>query len=181
MTTFLDLPIHPLAVHAPVVLVPLLVLFGLIYLFVPPLRRRIGWIVAALTLVAPAAAFASIWSGEQLADHLYPAAWPDAVNDHHDYGVRLAWILVGLIPVWWLFAALERGRRAAALRDGGTAPADDGEETETGGDDPAARGRKIAMLVLGLIALVLLGLAGWMVFEAGHSGSEMRWGSVTGS
>src|SRR5690606_7944316 len=101
MTTILDLPVHPFAVHAPVVLVPLLVLFGLVYLFVPPLRRLVGWVVAALTLVAPAAVYGAAFSGEQLADHLYPDGWPEAVQEHHDLGFRLLWILIGLIPVWW--------------------------------------------------------------------------------
>lgn len=181
MTTILDLPIHPLAVHAPVVLVPLLVLFGLVYLFVPPLRRFVGWVVAALTLIAPAAAFGSIWSGEQLADYLYPDGWPAAVTEHHDLGWRLLWILVGLIPVWWLFAALDRGRRTAAARNG-DAPAGDGEEgASAGGADPAATGRRVFMLVLGIVALALFGLAGWTLFQSGDTGASMVWEGRVGS
>ncbi|GAB3648977.1 hypothetical protein [Glycomyces tarimensis] len=183
MTTFMDMPIHPLAVHAPVVLVPLLVLFGLVYLLVPPLRRRVGWVVAALTLIAPAAAYGSIWSGEQFADFLYPDGWPEAVDEHHDFGWRLLWVLVGLVPVWWLFAALERGRRAAIARDAGTAaPAGDseGDTVPSGGADPAAGGRRIVMLVLGVIAFALLCLAAYMIYSSGDSGARMVWeGSVT--
>ncbi|WP_157930682.1 hypothetical protein [Glycomyces xiaoerkulensis] len=172
------MPIHPLAVHAPVILVPLLVLFGLIYLFVPPLRRRIGWVVAALTFIAPAVVYGAIWSGEQLADFSYGAGnWPANVSEHHDYGWRLLWILVGLIPVWWLFAALERGRRTAAARNGEPAPADEeeGEAAPPPGEDPAASGRRIFMLVLGLIVFALLGLAAWMVVMSGDTGSTMVW------
>ena len=181
MTTILDLPVHPLAVHAPVVLVPLLVLFGLVYLFVPPLRRLVGWVVAALTLIAPAAVFGAVWSGEQLADHLYPDGWPAAVQEHHDFGFRLLWILIGLIPVWWLFAALERGRRSAAAR-GGDAPAAEGDDgAATAPDDPAARGRRVVMVVLGIVVLALFGLAAWTVFQSGDSGASMVWDGRVGS
>ncbi|MCH7231261.1 hypothetical protein L0U85_10410 [Glycomyces sp. L485] len=180
MTTILDLPIHPLAVHAPVILVPLLALFGMVYLFIPPLRRFVGWVVAALTLIAPAAAYGSIWSGEELADFLYPDGWPQTVIDHRSYGYRLLWILIGLIPVWWLFAGLERGRRSAVARNGGGEAADDDESSTSGGADPAASGRRVAMFIVGLIAFILLGLAAWMVFMSGHSGSDMRWGGLVG-
>lgn len=181
MTTILDLPIHPLAVHAPVIFVPLLVLFGVLYLVVPPVRRRIGWVVGALTLIAPASVYGAIWSGEQLADYLYPSGWPDVVNEHRDFGWRLLWILVGLIPVWFLFAALERGRRSATARGDGPAPAADGEESAPAGDDPAAAGRRIFMIVLGVIAFALLGLAAWMVFNSGDSGASMVWDPKMGN
>lgn len=182
MTTILDLPIHPLAVHAPVILVPLLVLFGLVYLLVPPLRRRVGWVVAALTLIAPASAYGAIWSGEQLADFLYPSGWPDVVNEHRQHGYTLLWILIGLIPVWWLFAALERGRRAAIVRNGPAAAEGDEEAGSAGnGDDPAAKGRKVVMFVLGIVALALLGLAAWVVFQSGDTGASMVWESRVSS
>lgn len=181
MTTILDLPVHPLAVHAPVVLVPLLVLFGLVYLFAPPLRRFVGWVVALLTLVAPAAAFGSIWSGEQLADHLYPDGWPEAVQAHHDHGFVLMWVLVGLIPVWWLFAGLDRGRRAAAARKGEAPAGGEDGAASSGAADPAARGRAVVMFVLGIVALALLGLAGWTLFQAGDTGASMVWEGRIGS
>ncbi|WP_156926080.1 DUF2231 domain-containing protein [Glycomyces arizonensis] len=181
MTTILDLPVHPLAVHAPVVFVPLLVLFGLAYLFVPPLRRRVGWACAALTLIAPAAAFGAIWSGQQLADHLYPGGWPEAVQEHHDLGYRLLWILVGLAPVWWLFAALDRGRRAAAARDGDAPAGADEDGSAPVSTDAAASGRKVVMLILGIVALALLALAAWTVFQSGDTGASMVWGDTAGS
>ncbi|THV43205.1 hypothetical protein [Glycomyces buryatensis] len=179
MNTILDLPIHPLAIHAPVILVPLLVLFGMLYLFVPPIRRAIGWVVAALTLIAPATAYGAVWSGEQLADFLYPNGWPEAVTEHYDYGIRLLWILLGLIPVWWLFAALDRGRRASALRDADSTPTvvegEDGESVSSGASDPAATGRRLFMIILGVIAFALLALAAWMVFNSGDTGASMHW------
>nr|BFF23548.1 hypothetical protein GCM10025732_15130 [Glycomyces mayteni] len=34
------------------------------------------------------------------------------------------------------------------------------------------------MFVIGLIALALLGLAAWWLFQTGHTGAEMVWGGV---
>lgn len=181
MTTILDLPVHPLAVHAPIILVALLVLLGLTYLFVPPVRRFVGWTVAVLVLVTPAAAYGSIWSGQQLADHTYPDGWPEAVQQHHDYGYWLFWTLVALIPMWFLFAGLDRGRRAALKRNGDSpAPAasEEGDTVPMNADDPAATGRKVIMFVFGLIVLALLLLSAWWVFQSGHSGADMIWGGT---
>jgi uncharacterized membrane protein len=178
MPTVLDLPIHPLAVHVPIVLVGLLVLGGIAYLLVPPLRRLIGWAVASLVLIAPPAVYGTVWSGEQLANYSYPNGWTDAVQEHQDNGWLLLWTLVALVPVWLLFAALDRGRRAALQRDGG-APAGDGDgEAAPANADPAASGRKVLMFILGIVALALLGLAGWFLFQTGHSGAEMVWGGT---
>ncbi|WP_205326819.1 DUF2231 domain-containing protein [Glycomyces sp. YM15] len=181
MPTILDLPIHPLAVHAPIILVALLVLGGIAYLLVPPLRRRIGWAVAALVLVSPAAVYGSIWSGEMFADFTFGAGnWSEAVQQHQDYGWWLLWTLVALVPIWLLFAALDRGRRAALQRDAGApAPAADGDDetASTGSSDPAATGRKVVMFIVGVIALALLVLAAYWLFRSGHSGATMVWES----
>ncbi|QSB04734.1 hypothetical protein [Natronoglycomyces albus] len=184
MTTFMDLPIHPLAVHAPLVFVPLLLIAALVYLLIAPLRRRIGWVVFILSILAPAAVFGAVWSGRELADgrHLTPDGnWPEAIVDHASYGDRLLWILLGLAPVLWLFGVLEKARRNAAATNGGadTQPLDPNGEPNgpSTSDDPANKGRRIIMIVLGIIAIALIGLGGWMVFEVGHSGSEMVWGT----
>lgn len=181
MTTILDLPLHPLAVHAPIILVALLVLLGAAYVLIPPLRQRVGWAAAILVLVSPASVYGSILSGQQFADYTYPDGWPEAVQQHHDNAYWLLWTLVALIPVWFLFAGLDRGRRAALLRNGDApkpAPSEDGETASTGSDDPAAGGRKVIMFVFGLIALALLGLAAWWLFQTGHTGADMVWGGV---
>jgi uncharacterized membrane protein len=181
MTTILDLPLHPLVVHAPIILVGLLVLGGLAYLLIPPLRQRIGWAVAALVLVSPASVFGGIFTGRQLADYNEPDGWSGAVSQHHDYAFWLLWTLVALVPVWFLFAGLERGRRTARAREGDApAPAasEDGETASTGSSDPAASGRKVVMFIVGLVALALLLLAAWWLFKTGHAGADMTWGGL---
>lgn len=179
MTTILDLPLHPLVVHAPIILVGLLVLGGIAYLLIPPLRRRIGWAVAALVLVAPASVFGGILTGRQFADYKKPEGWSEPIAQHHDYAFWLLWTLVALIPVWFLFAGLDRGRRASRAREGAApAAAEDGEAAPAGSSDPAATGRKVVMFIVGLAALALLLLAAWWLFKTGHSGADMTWGGI---
>ncbi|GAA2170106.1 MULTISPECIES: hypothetical protein [Glycomyces] len=179
MPTILNLPLHPLVVHAPIILVGLLVLGGLAYLLIPPLRQRIGWAVAALALVAPASVYGAILTGQELADYNEPDGWSEAVTQHHDYAYWLLWTLLALVLVWFLFAGLDRGRRAARARDGGaSAPAEDGEGAAAGSSDPAATGRKVVMFVVGVAAFALLLLAGWWLFQTGHAGAEMTWGGL---
>lgn len=182
MVTILDLPIHPLAVHVPLVFVPLLLLMVLAYVAIPPLRRRIGWVVFALTILSPGAVFLAVWSGRQLADTRYAAedgSWSDAITEHAAYGDRLLWILLGLAPVMFLFFALERGRRSALALNGDNGDTQqmnaDGDPIPASNDDPASKGRRMLMILLGVIAVALVLLAGWMAFEVGHSGSDMVW------
>lgn len=180
MPTILKLPLHPLVVHAPIILVALLVLGGVVYVLLPPLRQRIGWAVAALVLVSPATVFATIVTGRQLADYNERDGWSEAVSQHHDYAFWLLWTLVALVPVWLLLAALDRGRRAAQAR-GAEAPApatDEDGETPAGSSDPAAGGRRVVMFIVGLVALALLLLAAWWLFKTGHACAEITWGGL---
>lgn len=151
MTEFMGLPIHPLMVHLPVVLVPTLILFVLLYLFIPPLRRRIGWLVAVLTIVASAATVGGWYTGHQFYDQhidMISAAGADTavfeelLADHLFYGDILVWLVPAIAPLMWLFAALDRGRRAAIDRTADVAPAPTGDgdtPPPPAPDDPAAR------------------------------------------
>jgi hypothetical protein len=45
---FMGLPLHPLAVHAAVIFVPLLALGSAGYAVLPRVRRRLGWVMWGL-------------------------------------------------------------------------------------------------------------------------------------
>lgn len=62
----LGLPLHPLVVHAAVVLVPLACLGALIVAVSGRARRRYGWLTAAFGLAGAAAAVTARLSGEAL-------------------------------------------------------------------------------------------------------------------
>ncbi|WP_147140329.1 DUF2231 domain-containing protein [Stackebrandtia albiflava] len=184
MIEILGLPLHPLLIHLPVVLFPALALFLLGYLLVPRLRQRIGWLVMTLSVLTPAAVVAGWWSGHRFYDEhieMITAAgastetFENLLADHMANGDVVVWLVPPLAPLIWLFGALERGRRSAAASL--TAPATDGQESAPTGTDPAAKGRRVVMVVLALVILGLAGVAGYYVFETGHTGAEAVWGT----
>lgn len=184
------LPLHPLLVHFPLVLVPLLVLLVVPYVLIPPLRKRVGWAVLVLAVLAPVAVFFTRWSGKSFADSVLatiPAgsveheAKSDALNVHEMYGDWLLWLTIGVLPLFLLFGALERGRRSALARATGRPFAkkdDDGDASAPPKptDDPAAGGRKLIMIVFGLLLVATAVAAGYAAFKAGHTGAKAHWG-----
>lgn len=68
--TVLGLPLHPLVVHAAVVLVPLAALGLVAIVVVRRLRAPLGWLVMAALPVAAGSAFVAAQSGEALAERV---------------------------------------------------------------------------------------------------------------
>lgn len=179
-------PLHPLIVHAPIVLVPLLVLLGTLYVVIPPLRRHLGWAVFTLTILAPASVFAARLSGEKFRTAEIFADAATQINKHEGYSTVLFWLLVALAPIAWLFGALERGRRTARSRRPepfSPPPGDGDDDTATtrqlpADDDPASKGRTIVMIVLGLVMLGLIGVSAYYAYKTGDSGARMAWEDI---
>ncbi|QIK75869.1 DUF2231 domain-containing protein [Nocardioides piscis] len=150
------LPLHPLVVHAVVVLAPLAGLVGLAYAFVPKWRWLLRWPLVALSLVVATAALVAVAAGESLLD-ARPELEP-LVEEHEEYGE--------LLRTWALTFVVDAVLAAWAL----------------GGPSALASGRgaRESKGALGWVALVLLvaGSIGLMVlvFLAGDSGSRAVWG-----
>ncbi len=105
MVTFDGLPLHPLIVHAPVVLIPL-VAAGLVVLLVrPSLRPTLAPIVAVLAVGAAVTAWGAVWSGEELGEALGRG---DELESHESWGelARTFAVIVALGVV--AFAATDR-------------------------------------------------------------------------
>ncbi|HZE40288.1 MAG TPA: hypothetical protein VE172_15900 [Stackebrandtia sp.] len=188
-------PIHPLLVHLPVVLIPLLALLMLAYVVIPGVRRHIGWAVLLATIAVPGLVYLTRQSGDVMKDeilHKLRASGVDvsskvnAINIHDGYSKVIFWLTLVLVPITLLFMALERGRRSVAVRGNRSVafPSAAAEESESdtvslperhGDDDPAGRGRTIVMIVLGLVMLGLIGVSTWYLYKAGHSGALMVW------
>lgn len=150
------MPLHPLVVHAVVVLGPLAALAGLAFAAVPRWRWLLRWPLVALALVTAATAFLATLSGESLLD-LRPELEP-LVEKHQDYGellrnVALGYLLVSAFAAWALggISALASGRGARESRG-----------------------------ALGTVAAVLLAVAALgllvVLFLAGDSGARAVWG-----
>lgn len=147
---FLGLPLHPLAVHAPVVLVPLLVATSLAYALVPRVRRYVGWAAFLLAVGAPAAVWLARASGQAYERRLYGPNRVPPVQEHAEFGDRLLWSVLGLglatLLLLWL-----RGRERAGV------------------------GRWLGhLLTVGVVGLAVL--AAFVVFQSGHSGAELTHG-----
>lgn len=117
------MPLHPLVVHAVVVLGPSAALTGLAYAAVPRWRWLLRWPLVVLAVVLAVAAWVAVAAGEDLL-----AARPELepiVEQHAEYGdllrnVALGYVVVAALAAWALggVSALASGRGARESRFG---------------------------------------------------------------
>jgi uncharacterized membrane protein len=151
---FDELPLHPLVVHAAVVLIPLLVLGAVVYAVVPSLRPRIGWAVTGLAVVAPLAALFAKLSGDAFQQRLIDkdaigGQVLERVDDHRSLGNITLWFTIALAVVTLLFVFVT-GRRARAIPVWG-------------------------VVVVGVIVVGLAAASGYYLFWTGHYGARAVW------
>ncbi|MCP2235815.1 DUF2231 domain-containing protein [Prauserella halophila] len=155
--TFVGLPLHPLLVHAVVVLVPLAVLALLLAQFWPAARHRLGLVTPLAALAVAALVPITIVAGESLASAVGPLP---SVLEHERYGRMLLPWSIGLFLVatgqwgWFRWAATAL-RRAQRMR------------TATAGS--ALLGIAVIVVAVGNMIVLIL---------TGHSGSRSVWDSV---
>jgi uncharacterized membrane protein len=146
---FAGLPLHPLAVHGAIVLVPLLVLASVVYALVPKLRSRVSWVAVLLAVVAPLSAVMAKLSGDGLQEGL-GLAIEGQLADHRDFGTITMWVSIALGVLTLALAWVRR----------------------TGGSSRAWSWLVGALTVL--VVLVAL-VAAYYVFQTGDLGSRMVW------
>jgi uncharacterized membrane protein len=146
------LPVHPLVVHAVVVLLPLAVLGTVLVAVRPRWRARFGGLNALVAVVATALCPVASSSGEALEHRVGD---PGAHAELGDALVRFA-LPVALLAVllWWL-------PRRARTAGPGT------------GTDPGARVRGLG--VVAVLAVVASVAAGVQVYRVGESGARAVW------
>lgn len=113
LDTFDGLPVHPVVVHAVVVLIPLTAVLAVLMVINSRFSRRFGPIVVALGFLSVAASVVAKESGEQLAKHL--AATPT----HVELGSRMplrAGLYFALLLVFWLMDRGIPGNRRRPVR-----------------------------------------------------------------
>jgi hypothetical protein len=149
-------PLHPLVVHAVVVLGPLAALTGLVYAAVPRWRWLLRWPLVVLAVLTAATAYLATMSGDELLD-----ARPELeqlVEEHEERGELLRNVALGFVPV----AAL------AAWALGGTSALASGRGSQE------TRGA-LGLVAAGLLVVAAVALA-VMLFLAGDSGARAVWG-----
>ena len=148
------MPLHPLVVHAVVVLGPLAALAGLVYAAVPTWRWLLRWPLVVLAVVVAVTALVAVAAGEDLL-----ASRPELapiVADHEEAGEMLRNVALGYVVVAGLAAWALGGTSALASGRGA-------RETRLG--IPVA-----VLLAVGAVALLVT------VYLAGDSGATAVWG-----
>ena len=150
------MPLHPLVVHAVVVLGPLAALTGLVYAAVPKWRWLLRWPLVVLAVVVAVTALTAVAAGEDLL-----ASRPELapiVEDHQEAGELLRNVALGYAVLVAALRGLGAGRcLRAGVRQGRAR-------------DAASASRSPALLAVGAVALLVT------VYLAGDSGARAVWG-----
>ncbi len=155
-------PAHPLLVHIPVVLLPLLAIAAIVMAAKPALRRRLTWALFGSTLVTAAVTILATRSGQRLRHALQPALGSTA-DRHMQLGNQTALLatifFVGatcmtVIDRWYL-------PRVAAKRS----------------EVQSARVAILSAVLASLVAPVGVATAVWAI-RTGHEGARITWEGV---
>ncbi|HQR26296.1 MAG TPA: hypothetical protein PLP61_04585 [Nocardioides sp.] len=152
------LPLHPLVVHAVVVLAPLAALTALAYAVVPRWRWLLRWPLVVLAVLAMGGALVATLSGQSLLESRPGLSDLAAVATHKQAGLRLRWVMVGFTVVA-LTGAWFLGGPSALASGKGARPR-------------SGRAEPVLAALLGLAALAVL----VTVVLAGDSGARAVWG-----
>lgn len=167
------LPLHPLVVHAVVVLVPAAVIGSVLVAVWPRVRSRWGWPVVVLSALATLAIPVATSTGEGLEHNLPRTA---VMETHTELGDQL---LVFVAPMLVFVAALvvvDRLRRRAREQATSTARhAGPGTMAAPRIRDGQAR---VALVVLAVLTVVFAVVSAVQVVRIGDSGARAAWGSV---
>jgi len=148
---FNGLPVHPLVVHAVVVLLPAAVLGTIAIAMRPEWRRRHGTLVVGVAAVATALIPVATSSGESLEHRVGDPGRHAALGD------QLIWFALPLLVLVGALVVL--GRRA------------DHSATD---EEPARGGLARTVTVLAVVAALATGV---QVYRVGDSGARAAWGS----
>ncbi|MEU0880351.1 DUF2231 domain-containing protein [Lentzea sp. NPDC005914] len=162
MLTIDGIPLHPLLVHAVVVLLPLAALSSVAIALVPGWRRRYAWPVLGVTLAGVAAVPMAKQAGEDLMASLENKVGPNpAIQTHADLGTMLLPIALGFGVA--VIALLVAGRLA---------------DRERQAEAPTTKTWRVISVVVSVLVVVLAVGTVWQTVRTGHSGSEVVWSGV---
>ncbi|MBA8795172.1 polyferredoxin [Friedmanniella endophytica] len=156
--TVSGLPLHPLLVHAVVVLMPLTAIAAVLHAVWPVAARRLGVVTPLAALVVLVLTPITKEAGEALQRQL-----GIGVAQHAAYGDRLVIWAIGLFVVAvavWLFHGPVLASRREAMAAG------------------TVTGIRVGLAVVTVV--VAVGSIVW-VFLTGDSGARAVWGAATGS
>jgi uncharacterized membrane protein len=158
------LPVHPLVVHAVVVLLPLGILGTLVIAVRPAWRKAHGWLVLGITAAATVLIPVATSSGEDLEKRVGDP------GEHAELGDQLIWFA---LPLLILVAALVYlDRRGSRSTPEPVAVEEAGQHAATGSR---------ALTVVAALAVIASVAAGVQVYRVGDSGARAAWGDQVSS
>jgi hypothetical protein len=165
------LPLHPLVVHAVVVLVPLLALVAVLFLL-PRFRRSLRWPMVLLALVALVSTFVARESGKNLKDVIVPPGTQpnellDAIDRHEDLANQLWYLVIAFVIVVLIAAYVLRPDDEFGPFPGRRGDADNEEGAAT--LDSVVRAVVAGLVIVGAVAVVV------QTVRAGEQGSKAVW------
>jgi uncharacterized membrane protein len=178
------LPVHPLVVHAVVVLLPLAVLGTIAIALRPAWRLPYGYFVVGAAAVATVLLPVSTSSGEALEERV------GNPGEHAELGDQLIWFALPLLILLVALVVMEwrRAREDAAVtgtpvtRTGTTGTGTTRATSASTGTTTASRrtGSTARTVVAGLAILASLA-TGVQVYRVGDSGARAAWGDRVAS
>jgi hypothetical protein len=156
------LPLHPLVVHAAVILGPVTALTAIAYAVLPGWRWLIRWPMVALAVATAGTVFVSKLAGEALYDDRFAeatGALAEQIAVHEDRGTTLLWVSLVFLVIA-VVAALTVGGPSALASGAG------------------ARDSRGTAVTVGVLALVVIGALALLVMTVltGDAGSRAVWG-----
>jgi len=155
-------PLHPLVVHAAVILGPATALTAIAYAVLPRWRWLIRWPMVALAVATVGAVFLAKLAGQALLDDRFSNATgtvADQIATHEERGNLLLWVALAFLVIA-VVAALTVGGPSALASGAGARD---------------SRGTAVTYGVLGLVVVGALALL-VMTVLTGDAGSRAVWG-----
>ncbi|MGA9279373.1 DUF2231 domain-containing protein [Ilumatobacter sp.] len=153
---FLGVPTHPLAVHAPLVLIPIATVVAIVFVVRADWRRRVGWFAPAIVLVFVGMLFVAKESGEAAEDADNVIGDIDLHEDlaESTFTLAIIWFVLTLALAVWDRVGVERVRSLSA--------------------GAATRQDRIGLVLSAVTAIAAVVTTIWLL-RTGHAGSESRW------
>lgn len=148
MSTIQGLPAHVLLVHAIVVLVPLTAALAILSALLPAVRRRLIWLIGALSVVIAVLTPVTTEAGEWLERRINPT---DILSAHIALGETMPYFSLGLLAGVALLVVVH-------VRDGGDRPLS-----------------TAVTVIFAIVTVVASSAAIAQVYRVGDSGSRSAW------
>ena len=167
-------PAHPLFVHLPVVGIPLVAVLFLAYVLLPSKRSGLFWPTAVSIAFVTVATIVAASTGESLEEQLSPEQRNSSLlHTHTELGEQTRTIMIFFAIAALGFLAYDWWKARQS-----------GEPIGTSADSASASSSPSlskAIVALGLVGILLGGVATVWDVRTGHAGAKSTWSDTTGT